>query len=183
MRVCMLARQHCCEGRVRRYVESLRAYGVEVDVLRLPGPEQASRPVRYASGLALAAHLAGRHLRRRYDAVHVVGMPDVSLLAALLSRLAGTRVLIDVGHGPEPHRAGVEPVSSGRKVRFTELEQWVSARLADQLITLDDRFARRLVEQGVPPAKIAVVRQDGDEEADRYHCVVRDLVVTGPRRP
>ena len=50
----------------------------------------------FSSCSITAAVLAGRHLRRRYDLVHVHNMPDFLVLAACAPRLMGARVILDI---------------------------------------------------------------------------------------
>lgn len=170
------------DGRVQRYAESLAAQGIEVDVLcpRDPNEPPAQRnpliqvhPIRlsrgyqkrgnylveYAAALALfGAKLAVRHPRRRYDVIHVHNMPDFLVFAALLPKALGAKVVVDV-HDVMPEfymsKFGAGPTSP--VVRFMKLQEQVSAKLADRVITANDTFAERLAERGIPAGKITVV--------------------------
>src|SRR5687767_13192959 len=119
------------DPRVRREAEALAAQGVEVHVIclreprktgaerearhaivngvrihRLPVSRRRGGVLRYlyeymAVGLAGAVKLASLHLRRRLHVVHVHNMPDILVLAALVPRLFGSTVVLDV-HDPMP---------------------------------------------------------------------------------
>ena len=120
-RVCVVRQYYYpLDIRVRREVEALLGAGHEVDVVCLRGPGQAAResagrldvrrlPMahgrggpfgylrRYAVFLALAtAAVARLHLRRRYDLVQVHSLPDTLVLAAVLPKLLGAEVLLDL---------------------------------------------------------------------------------------
>src|SRR3712207_5718329 len=120
-RVCVLRQGWFpLDPRVRREVDALLDAGHEVDVvclrhaddplrerdgrlriLRLPFPQSKGGALRYLLqyGLffVLAAFFAtALHLRRRYDVVQVNTLPDPLVFAALVPRLLGARVMLDL---------------------------------------------------------------------------------------
>ncbi|MBI5092963.1 MAG: glycosyltransferase family 4 protein [Candidatus Hydrogenedentes bacterium] len=77
-----------------------------VGVYRLPIQRKRAGKVRYLWEYALFILLAffklsALHLRRRYDVAHVHNMPDVLVFSALLPRLTGAKVILDL-HDPMP---------------------------------------------------------------------------------
>ena len=106
------------DARVRRYAESLAAGGHRVDVLalrapgkpkteelrgvcveRLPLSRHRGGTLRYLFEYVWFTLLCGFVLTlrcRRYDVVHVHNMPDFLVFAALLPRLFGRVVMLDV---------------------------------------------------------------------------------------
>lgn len=170
------------DGRVQRYAESLASRGIEVDVLcpRDPNEPPAQRhpliqvhPIRlsrgyqkrsnylveYAAALVMfTLKLTGRHLRRRYDVIHVHNMPDFLVFAALVPKAMGAKIVVDVHDVmPEFYMSKFGAGPSNPLVRFMKVQEQVSARLADRVITANDTFAERLSERGIPAGKITVI--------------------------
>lgn len=140
-----------------------------VDVLRLPLRRhrggRATYVLQYATFILSAfALLAGRSLTRRYHLVHVHNMPDVLVFSALVPKILGARVLLDI-HDPMPElmmtifRLG----AASRAVRLlARLEKW-SVAFADAVVTVNRACAGLLTSRGCPPSKIQVVMNTPDE--------------------
>jgi glycosyltransferase involved in cell wall biosynthesis len=189
-RVCVVRQHHVPQDtRVLREVTALADAGYDVDVLcvRKPGEparEQQGRirirrltvPARVggAAGYALrylwffieATVLVSLwHLRRRYRLVQVNSVPDVLVFAAVVPRLAGARVLLDLQE-PMPEffatKFGTSPGHPAVRL-LTVLEQ-VSIRFASAVITPTAQLRDLFVSRGGNPAKITVVMDGADEE-------------------
>ena len=113
------------DARVRREAESLVEAGMSVDVIclqkegeskeetingvsvrRLPLGRKRAGQFRYifeyfAFTLLALMRLSVRHVSRRYDVVHVHNMPDFLVFTALLPRLTGSKIVLDL-HDPTP---------------------------------------------------------------------------------
>src|SRR5689334_9099041 len=122
MKVCMLAYTfYETDNRVRRYAEALARRGDEVDaivlqqegkspfeivngvnVYRIQKRVRDERgPFSYLSKLLLffarsMGAVTVRHLETRYDVIHVHSVPDFEVFAALIPRLMGAKVILDV---------------------------------------------------------------------------------------
>ena len=158
-RVCVVRHGYFPDDpRVRREVGALLDAGHEVDVvcLRAEGEERTGTwrsarihrlPVRherrgvarylfeYSSFFLLAfAKVTSLHLRRRYRLVQVHTLPDALVFVALVPKLFGAKVLLDM-HELMPEFAAVKFGSRGsRLVRaITRAERW-SARFADVVV-------------------------------------------------
>jgi glycosyltransferase involved in cell wall biosynthesis len=177
------------DTRVRREVAALAEGGHEVDVICLRRPGQRCRerrgPVtvyrlplfkeraqgrlgyllRYAVfGLAAALLAAALHLRRRWDVVQVNSMPDALVFAALIPRLLGARVLLDLHECmPEFFRVkfGVGPRHPA--VRLVAAAEQASIRFADRVITCTEQMREAFVARGAPAAKVEIVMNSSDE--------------------
>jgi glycosyltransferase involved in cell wall biosynthesis len=175
------------DGRVRSYVDTIVASGGRVDVVCLSSPDQAvnwpsgvrvlpiplgkraSHPREYISEYAIATglfalRLLRLHLKRRYDIIHVHNMPDFLVVSAAIPRLLGARIILDI-HDPMPEfvMARFGGYREGSViVRFLQMQERASARLADAILTANARFARNLVRRGIPPEKITVIRNVPD---------------------
>jgi glycosyltransferase involved in cell wall biosynthesis len=140
-----------------------------VDVRRVPLRRRRGGVLgylrQYGTFLAVALGiLTARSLSRRYDVVHVHNMPDVLVLSALVPRLLGAKVVLDL-HDPMPElmmtifRLGAE----SRAVRMLRrLEAW-SIRWADLVLTTNLAFEKLFVSRGCPPEKIRIVMNAPDE--------------------
>jgi glycosyltransferase involved in cell wall biosynthesis len=109
------------DNRVRRYAEALVKRGDQVDAIALARPGQPSfeviqgvrvfriqkrviderGPLSYLIKLMLfffrsAWHVTAKHLREPYDIVHVHSVPDFEVFAALIPRMLGARVILDI---------------------------------------------------------------------------------------
>lgn len=135
--------------------------------VRAPKPAgSASAYVRgYARFLAGAmARLTSLDLRRPFDLVEAHNMPDLLTAAALVPRLRGTPVILNV-HDTFPElfatifgRPPDDPL-----VRLIEREERWGARLADRVITVTDEARRRLESRGVGVGRTVVVMNSPDE--------------------
>ena len=121
---------------------------------------------QYASFLVIALGiLAARSLTRRYHLVHVHNMPDVLVLSALIPKLLGAKVILDL-HDPMPElmmtifRLDHE---SGAVRMLRRLEKW-SIGWADLVLTANLAFERLFVSRSCHPQKIRIVMNAPDEK-------------------
>jgi len=171
-RACMLAYTfYENDGRVMRYAQALVQSGAQVDaiVLRRDGQPREEmldgvRVIRIQKReknergkfaylrrilqffLGSAIELSQRHLRSRYDLVHVHSVPDFEVFAALVPKLGGARVILDI-HDivPEFYSAkfGVAPESL--VFRALKLVERCSAAFADHVIVANDLWLEKIV--------------------------------------
>jgi len=181
------------DPRVRREAEALAAKGFEVHVIclseehkdrasrepqratvngvqihRLPISRRRGSPLRYlyeylVVGVLGAVTLARLHFRAKLDVVHVHNMPDILVLAALIPRLGGSKVILDV-HDPMPelymswnHRA------DSLLVRLLRVQEKVSYAFADRIISVNESMRENLHAKGVSDRKIFIVNNFPDE--------------------
>ena len=140
-----------------------------MNLFRIPMEHQRGGKFSYAYQYsafiaASAVILALRSCAPRYDLIYVNNMPDVLIVSALLPKIFGAKVILDL-HDPMPELMMTifdkGPDSKSVQVlRF--LEKWSIAR-ADQVLVPDEAF-RRLVAARTPLAtRIAVVMNSPDE--------------------
>jgi glycosyltransferase involved in cell wall biosynthesis len=120
----------------------------------------------YLSFTILAAVAAARlSLRRRYDVIQVHNPPDFLVLAALVPRLLGTRILFDVhdlASDMFEMRFERSRAASLAAVTLRRLE-WLAARLSSAVVTVHEPYRNELAARGVPRDKITVVMNSLDE--------------------
>jgi glycosyltransferase involved in cell wall biosynthesis len=185
-RVCMLVHEHYPRDfRVRREARVLLAAGAEVTVVSLREPGQPSResidgaevirlpirrhrgrpvPVYVAEYLAFAL-AAGSLLaaRRRFDVVHVHAPPDFLVLAAVVPRLRGARVILDIHDlTPELYRSRFKRAGGPAAQLALKTAEKVSCAAADRVITVTEVFKQRLVSRGIDERKILVLHNCPD---------------------
>ncbi len=177
------------DTRVRREVEALAAAGYQVDVIclrrsgepiverrgamtmwRLPLARPTGGMVRrlaqYGGFLVAAGALAGvLHLWHGYDVVQVNSVPDALVFAAVVPKLLGARVLLDLHECvPEFFAAKYGVRLDSRGPRSMAVAEQASIRFADLAITCTDRMRDRFVSRGAPSDKLSVVLNGADEE-------------------
>ena len=180
LRICHLAYTfYEFDNRVTRYVRALADRGDEVDVIALRQPERPWRetvggvqffriqrrsrkekaPAAYLLKLVWfclksAVLLAALQLRRRYDVVHVHNIPDFLVFSALVPKLLGARVILDI-HDivPELYAGKFGGKTESRMFRSLVTVEQACCRFADHVIIANDIWHERLISRGVPPAK------------------------------
>jgi glycosyltransferase involved in cell wall biosynthesis len=182
------------DPRPRRAAEALVQLGMEVEVICLKLDEREPRrdlfngikitrlPLKRRRGgkcgyvlqyssflLASFLLLSLRSLSRRFSLVHVHNMPDVLVFSAVIPKVRGAKVILDL-HDPMPELMrtifGLKPDSAG--VRGLEhLEKW-SIRFADAVVTVNDACKKLFSARSCPPEKICVVMNAPDEGIFKY---------------
>ena len=187
--VCMIVHAYYEEDpRVRREAEALVAAGWEVDVfgLRRPG-ETASAvvegvnlrrlPVQRHQGAGLSVYLAEygaflmralwaatrAHRRRRYGLVEVHSLPDYLVFSALPMKLAGVPVLLDLHEAmPEFFRSRFPRAANPISYRLLLLQEKLSIALANEVLTVNQPLAERLIRLGARPEHLTVILNSPD---------------------
>jgi glycosyltransferase involved in cell wall biosynthesis len=119
--------------------------------------------------LIVFAKLAARSLTRRYHIVHIHNMPDVLVFAALVPKLFGAKVILDL-HDPMPELMMTifNLQRESLVVRLmARIEKW-SIAFADVVITTNSAFERLFVSRSCPASKIRVVMNSPDERIFKY---------------
>lgn len=140
-----------------------------ISLFRIPMEHRRGGKLAYAYRysaftLASAAILAARSLPQPYDLIYINNMPDVLVLSALLPKMFGAKVILDL-HDPMPELMmtifGKSPDSkSVQLLKF--LEKW-SVACADQILVPNAACRRLLVARSCSEEKIGVVMNSPDE--------------------
>jgi glycosyltransferase involved in cell wall biosynthesis len=203
LKVCMIVHNYYHDdGRVRSYVESLSDAGHRVDVLCLKGKKRASVKDQaglrifsiplsrfdknygnyfYEYGLAFAlysAWLLALFIKNRYHVIHVHNMPDFLVFTALIPKLFGAKIILDI-HDPMPefYASKYQSKRKGLGVQLMLLQERISAAFADQLITANSTFRNNLVKRGIRANKLTVINNIPDPKIfNRDNVPERKLV-------
>jgi glycosyltransferase involved in cell wall biosynthesis len=171
------------DSRPRREAESLVAAGYEVDLIclqesesepkrelingvnvkRLPLSKRRESKLAYSRQylsflMACAALLAFWSLKKRYRIVHVHNMPDFLVFGAVVPKMLGAKVVLDL-HDPMPElmMSIYDLPEHHRYVTcLKSLEKW-SIAFVDLVLTPNIAFRNLFISRGCPAEKIGIV--------------------------
>jgi glycosyltransferase involved in cell wall biosynthesis len=186
-KICAIAyTRYLTDPRVRRECEALAERGDQVDVFCLRGEGQP--PVERVSGVTVyrlpvskcrsdsqlayivsyfyftlvAAWYITRHfLKERYQVIHAHNMPDFIVFAAIVPKLMGAKVILDI-HDLMPETFTAK-FNNTLLRRVVELEEYVCTRFADHLITVHTPYKQILLKRGHLEDRITVLMNLPDE--------------------
>jgi len=140
-----------------------------VDIYRLPITHQRGGKLGYAwqyLGFLTAtfALLALRSFKGRYSLVHVHNMPDFLVFSALVPKLLGSKVVLDM-HDPMPElmRTIYGIAENSHTVRLLKVLEKISLWFADAVITVNHTCKKMFAERSCPSEKIHVIMNSPDE--------------------
>ncbi len=198
----LLFSQYPADPRPRRAAEALAAQGVNIDLICLrDGDGEPAHETygsinvtrvrlkryrgskldyvgRYATFILTSFfYLASRSLTRRYDLVHVHNMPDILVFAAIVPKLLGAKVILDL-HDPMPELMRTIftlPEHSLSVLVLKRVEKW-SIRFADLVLTVNLACKKIYSSRSCQSHKIKVVINSPDDEVFRFRSgYVRDV--------
>lgn len=203
-RHCMVVHAYypLAETRVQREAETLVRAGFEVDVICLR--DEGERPhdqwggveihrlrarvdkrglatqlLSYLRFFVLATcRLTRLHLRRPYQTVQVHNLPDFLVFCALVPKLQGVPVILDLHDLMPEFFAGRFGRHRPVVARVIGWQERLSCRFADRVITVSDHWRQALVDRGVPAARCSVVMNLADERI--FHPAAPTAQPLGP---
>jgi glycosyltransferase involved in cell wall biosynthesis len=184
IKACMVAYTlYEMDNRVRRYAEALAKRGAEVDVytLKKPGEPDAGElngvrihriqtrvhneksPFTYLAKLLLfllrsSAALTKNSMGKRYDVIHVHSVPDFEVFAALIPKLMGSKVILDI-HDivPEFYASKFNTNRDSLVFKALVLLERLSIAFSDHVIIANHLWHKTLLSRSVKPEKCTVV--------------------------
>lgn len=184
LRVCMVCYTfYETDTRVMRYAEALAKRGDHVDVFGLRKPGTASSEslcgvqIRRLQGrlfnetnllsyiwrvllfLMRALYQVTFHdLRNKYDIVHIHSVPDFLVFAALLPRLRGTPVVLDIRDIlPEFYASKFAASERSIGFQFLCMAERLSAAFATHVIVANHAWQERLLSRSIKPGGSTVI--------------------------
>lgn len=104
-----------------------------------------------------------QHLRHPYDVIVAYNMPDFLVFAAIVPRILGAKVVLDV-LDPSPELMAAK--STGRKGRLlyqlAAIQERISTLFSNHVVTVGWPFEERLKMRGVPSRKLSLVLNSAD---------------------
>jgi len=184
MKICMLSYSfYESDTRLLQYTSALVERGDQVDVVALR-PKNATRfevldgvnvfriqsrtvnergrfgyLLRILSFLVLSTFVLGRkHFSRRYDVIHVHSVPDFLVFAAILPKLFGARIILDI-HDilPEFYASKFGAKSTSIVFELMVLVEKLSIAFADHVIVANHLWQDRLLSRSVTRGKCTTV--------------------------
>jgi glycosyltransferase involved in cell wall biosynthesis len=152
----------------RATIEGIQVRRLPIEHLRGAG---ASHVIREYLGFTFRAAVETARLHRQHplDVVHVHAPPDFLILSALIPRLRGSGVVLDIHDlSPDMFAARFGTRQTARVVEgCLRLVERTACALADRVITVHDAYSRELAAHGVPRERIEVVMNAVETEAVR----------------
>ncbi|HET9980454.1 MAG TPA: glycosyltransferase, partial [Ktedonobacterales bacterium] len=104
-----------------------------------------------------------QYLRRPYDVIIAHNMPDFLVFAALIPRMLGAKVILDV-QDVSPELMSAKSSGKVRRIlfRLAAIQERVSTAFASHVITVGWPFEQRLKARGVPARKLFLVLNSAD---------------------
>jgi glycosyltransferase involved in cell wall biosynthesis len=202
------------DPRVRRDAEALVEAGYVVDVValkddsqplkeiiagvkiyRVPMPKQRGGKVSYILTyleffILASCYLSILQLVNSYNLIHVHNMPDFLIFSALLPKIMGVPIILDI-HDPMPELFGSIFIEKKNSFFYTLLlfEEKISFWFADQLITVHKGMFDLLTNRGVNPERIEIIHNLPDPlifEKPKGECINKStftLVYAGTVSP
>lgn len=182
------------DPRPRREAEALAAAGMQVDLICLREDDEQPKfetingvnvrrvplqrrregkltyMAQYGAFLSICGSiLAGRSVKNKPHLVHVHNMPDVLAFSALMPKLRGARVILDL-HDPMPElmRAIFGMSEDSTSVRLLKFLEKQSVGFADQVITVNDACKKIFSARSCRAEKILVIMNAPDENTFRF---------------
>lgn len=180
------------ETRVQREAEALVRNGYDVDVIcvRLPGEspvdeykgvkiyrEKYRLPIALAKGgglteeflkyirffLSAGIRVTRLHFKKKYATIQVHNLPDFLVFCALIPKLMGVPIVLDLHDLMPELYAGHFGWEKSLAVRLVRFQEHLACRFADHVITVTELWRQALIRRGVPENKCSVVMNVADE--------------------
>ena len=176
------------EPRALRLAEAAANAGCEVDVICLRRPDEDSYEVHngvHVHRLSMSRSMGGSlpltlfswccflllagitvtwmHLKRPYDIVVVHNMPDFLVFSALIPKLLGAKIILDVQDvSPELMGAKAKALLRGVVIRLATWQERISIAFAHHIVTTGWLFEEVLLQRSVPKEKITSIHNSAD---------------------
>jgi glycosyltransferase involved in cell wall biosynthesis len=181
------------ETRVQREAEALVRAGYEVDVIciRLPGDSSIDEykgvriyrqkfqlPFSLTKGTSLSEkfvnylrfffsagiHLTQLYFKKHYSTIQVHNLPDFLVFCAIIPKLLGTPIILDLHDLMVEFYAGRFGKNTSFTTRLINWQERLACRFADHVITVSEHWRQALSDRGVPSDKCTVVMNVADDK-------------------
>jgi len=179
--------------RVRREAEALHEAGASVDILCITQRNELTNEVVNGINvfrLNLKRHRSGKfrylleyaffftwsflklnylYLKNRYDIVHVHNMPDFLAFTAIIPKLFGTKIVLDL-HDPMPElfSSMINVKETHSIVKVLKLIEKICIKFSNLVFTPNIAFKKLFIARGCPENKIQIIMNSPDEKVFKY---------------
>ena len=141
-----------------------------VNVYRINLEDSGGSKIRYLfkySYFIIAAFLklTRLHFLKKYDIIHVHNMPDILIASAILPKLMGAKIILDL-HDPMPElfKTIYSVADDHPMITILKWLEKISIRFADLVITPNISFRNLFISRGCPSAKIHIIMNSPQED-------------------
>lgn len=157
----------------------------KVNVYRLPFSRKRGTAIsyifQYIGSVVLGAwKLTVLHLSSPLQAVHIHNMPDALVLAGLIPKWMGTKLILDI-HDPMSELYS-STKGEGRNSAILKILKWQelwTRRLADRIITVSEPMRENIQNKGIPRNRIFVIHNFPDTQ---YLPIKNDIALWKPHK-
>ncbi len=111
-------------------------------------------------------------LSRRYKFIHVTSPPDLLVFAAIIPKLMGTKLILDIHDiGPELYMRNLKVSETHWVIRILMMLERVSSKFVDHVVTVTDIWKEKLTKRSCPEFKCSVLLNVPDEDIFRFNGV------------
>ena len=170
------------DPRPRREIEALIQGGHQVDLICLRGEGQVKKEKKYGCNVYRVNLQRSRtskikyiqlylsfcirsffvlnwmYIKNRYDAVHAHNMPDFLVFPAIIPKIFGSKIILDL-HDPSPEIL-MTIFNKGKDSRLLKLilrMEKLSIKFSDIVITVNKAFVDIFVSRGCPREKLKII--------------------------
>lgn len=113
-------------------------------------------------------------IRRGYDLIHVTAPPDFMVFAAVVPKLLGAKIILDIHDiGPELYMRKLAAKEDRLIIRTLKYIEKISARFSDHVITVTEFWRQKLVARSISEDRCTVLLNVPDSEVFRPLSVNR----------
>lgn len=154
----------------------------EVHVHRIAIPRLTGAPVGRISGMPLGttivlwcvfvlfafAKVTRLDAKLKFNLVHAHNLPDFLVFAGILPKLRGARIILHVQDvSPELTASRVTGLLGKLAYRLAQVQEQLSLRFADHVLTIGWTLEELLLKRGVPRAKVSSILNSADPQMFR----------------
>ncbi len=156
----------------------------ELDVRKYRGKNKSSYLFHYLQFLSHAfVACTGLFFKGEVDVVHIHNMPNFLVFAAIIPRIFGKKLILDIHDSIPETFVGKFQRLPNIVFRLFCLEEKISSAMAHQIICVNDVQKKVLVDRGIAPEKITTLlnvpdqgifrKQDDSLECQRQQAVLQ----------
>ena len=188
LKICMVAHQYYYrDPRVRRYAEALANDGVHVDIICPRDPKEPKSD--YHKNIRIITVPVGRNykgkgsyifeyvlsfffyfikvstlfLKNHYQIVHVHSIPDFLIFTAIVPKIFGAKLILDIKDlMPEVYASKYKVNELSRLYNLLKFQERLSAKFAHAVITANSNFKNNLINRGIVFREITVINNIAD---------------------
>lgn len=167
---------------LRKGAEAKRETVHGVEVYRLPITRRRSGKLRYLFEylyfiLWSAIVISLLHIRKPFTLVHVHNMPDILVISALIPKILGARLILDL-HDPMPEvfMAKYSIDEDHVVIRILRVMEKFCILFSDLVLTPNIAFRDLFVSRGCPASKIHIIMNSPQESIFCNTCKQKPLI-------